>query len=346
MTESVHPVLAAAATYRRQLLQREDAAVARLVTAYGTAYQRAGVQIQALREILTDQPMTRRRAGQLAQLRALRQQIETELERFGIIADNEFNQLTQESIRMGLQHSAGLIESYFASPQARQAITASLTQLVPEQVETLLGFLAPDSSLRTGLTTQLGPTIAQQVSDKMVDGMVRGFNPNKTATIIRTEMGVGLSWAINTVRTANLWAYREATRANYVANQRIVSGWTWYATLDGRVCGNCLSQHGSLHSIAETLNGHHQCRCAMIPELKMGQSLGLDLPEIESGESWFKRQSESMQRDILGPGMLEAWKAGAVQFNQFRSNYDHPAYGEMQRMPSMQELGLEEYYQQ
>lgn len=348
MTESVHPVLAAAATYRRQLLQREDAAVARLVTAYGTAYQRAGVQIQALREILTDQPMTRRRAGQLAQLRALRQQIETELERFGIIADNEFNQLTQESIRMGLQHSAGLIESYFASPQARQAITASLTQLVPEQVETLLGFLAPDSPLRAGLTTQLGPAIAQQVSDKMIDGMVRGFNPNKTATIIRTEMGVGLSWAINTVRTANLWAYREATRANYVANQRIVSGWTWYATLGSdRTCMSCIAKHGGKYPVDAVLNDHHMGRCTQIPSLRMAEQLGITPPEIEPGEKWFKRQNEATQRQLMGPAMFDAWKANAIRFSDLSQTYDDPVYGTMTREASLKELlgeRAKEYY--
>lgn len=319
--------------------------MSRLVTAYGTAYQRMGAQIQALQESLDGRPMPFARAAKQTQLLALRQQIETELGRFGVVADNELSQLSAQGIQLGLDHSTGLVVAHFVSPQARQSITASFTQLVPEQVETLLGFLAPDSPLREGLTSRLGPYVADRMSNAMVDGMVRGFNPNKTAGLVRRELGVGLDSAINTVRTANLWAYREATRANYVANQRIVSGWTWYATLDGRVCGNCLSQHGSLHSVTETLNGHHQCRCAMLPELKMAKSLGLDLPKIESGESWFKRQDESMQRDILGPGMLDAWKAGAVQFNQFRSNYDHPAYGEMQRMPSMQELGLEEYYQ-
>lgn len=345
MTESVHPVLAAAARFKAELLRNEAESTRRLTNAYGMAYQRIGAQIQALREILTDEPMTRRRAGQLAQLRALRQQIETELGRFGIVAENEFDQSTQRSITLGLQHSAGLINAYFASPQARQALTASLTQLAPEQVETLLGFLADDSPLRQGLTANLGAAVGDRVTDRMIDGMVRGFNPVKTAQIVRAEMGVGLGWAINATRTANLWAYREATRANYAANPRVVSGWTWLATLDGRVCGLCLSQHGSRHSLTETLNGHHQCRCTMIPELPLAKSLGLDLPDIEPGEEWFKRQGEATQRGILGPGMWQAWREGAVTFDQFRGHtYEHPAYGTMQRMPTMQQLGLESYY--
>ena len=162
---------------------------------------------------------------------------------------------------------------------------------------------------------------------------------------IARELGVGLAWAVNTTRTANLWAYREATRANYAANPRVVSGWTWLATLDGRVCGNCLSQHGSRHALSETLNGHHQCRCVPIPELPLAKSLGLDLPEIEPGEAWFKRQDEATQQGILGPGMWAAWKDGAVSFDQFRGHtYDHPVYGAMQRMPTMAQLGLERYY--
>lgn len=93
------------------------------------------------------------------------------------------------------------------------------------------------------------------------------------------------------------------------------------------------------------MNGHHQCRCVPIPELPLAKSLGLDLPEIEPGEAWFKRQDEATQQGILGPGMWAAWKDGAVSFDQFRGHtYDHPVYGAMQRMPTMAQLGLERYY--
>jgi SPP1 gp7 family putative phage head morphogenesis protein len=345
MTETAHPVLSAAATYRQELLRNEDAAIRRLVAAYGTAYQRLGTQIQALREILTDEPMTRRRAMQLAQLVALRQQVVEELARFGVIADNELSQLTRQSVDLALNHSAGLIQSHFASPQARQAVMASLINLSPDQINTILGFTAENSPLRQSLIEQLGPAVAERVSERLVDGMIRGFNPNKTAQIVRTEMGVGLSWTINTVRTANLYSYRETTRSNYVANSRVVSGWRWYATLDRRVCGSCLSKHGTLHELTETLNGHHQCRCSMIPELPMAKSLGLDLPETEPGESWFGRQDEGTQSAILGPGMLAAWRDGAVQFEQFSRPYHNDVYGTMLRMASMRELNLQEYYQ-
>lgn len=345
MTEAVHPVLTAAATYRAQLLRQEDAAVRRLVAAYGAAYQRMGAQIAALQEALNGEPMTFAQATRMTRLQALREQIQGEIGRFGIVADNELQQTSRQAIELGLNHATGLVEAYFTSNAARGALRASFTQLQPAQIETMLGFLADDSPLRQGLVNQLGESVAARVSDRLVDGMVRGFNPNKTAGIVRRELGVGLAWAINTTRTANLWAYREATRANYAANPRVVSGWIWHSALDARVCGNCLSQHGSRHPVSETLNGHHQCRCAMIPILPLAQSLGLDLPEIEPGEAWYRRQDEATQRGILGPGLWRAWKEGAVTFDQFKGHsYDHPAYGEMQRMPTMAQLGLQRYY--
>ena len=345
MSESVHPVLSAAAAYRRQLLRQEDAATRRLISAYGAAYQRVGAQIEALQDSLTGKPITPGQATKLAQLRALKEQIATEVDRFGIVASNELRQATQQAIKLGLNHSTGLVDAHFASPQAKQALAARFNQLVPEQVETMLGFLSPNSPLHTGLVNNLGSAVAENVSQNLVDGITRGFNPNKTAAIIRREMGVGLAWAINTVRTANLWSYREATRANYVANSDVVSGWTWYAQLDGRVCGNCLSQHGSHHSLDDTLNGHHQCRCTMLPDVPLAAKLGISQPAVESGETWFAAQPEEDQRSILGPGMWTAWKDNAVGFDQFHSTYEHPAYGTMQRMPTMAELGLQEYYQ-
>lgn len=346
MSETIHPVLVAAQRYRQQVLQREDAAVQRLIGAYGQAYRRMGAQIQALRDRLDGQPMPFAQAVRLSRLEALRNQIELEIGRFGQQADQQLIELAQQSIEVGINHSTGLIEATLVSNTvARQAVMASFSELNPAQVETMLGFLDPDSPLRQGITTYLGPAVAENVSNRLIDGIIRGFNPNKTAQIVRAELGVGLAWAINTIRTANLYTYREASRQNYIANSRVVSGWTWYATLDGRVCGNCLSQHGTHHSLGETLNGHHQCRCTMLPDLPLAKSLGIDLPEIQPGEAWFAGQTPELQADILGPGMLAAWQAGAVTFEQFRSNYEHPAYGTMQRMPSMAELGLQAYYQ-
>lgn len=344
MTERVHPVLTAASTYRRQLLQREDAAVRRMVQAYGSAYQRMGAQIQALQESLDGRPMSFANATQLTRLRALRNQVELEVGRFGAMADTELTTLARESIVLGVNHSTGLVEATLTNPLARQQVMASFSSLAPAQIETMVGFLAPGSPLHASLTSQLGPAVAEQVGDRLISGIAQGFNPRKTAAIIRREMGQGLTWAVNTVRTANLWAYREATRANYAANPGVVSGWTWYATLDGRVCGNCLSQHGSKHAVTETLNGHFGCRCTMLPDLPLARSLGIDLPDIEPGEQWFARQPVAIQQDILGPGMLAAWLDGAVNFDQFRHEYEHPVYGTMQRMPSMKDLGLERYY--
>lgn len=345
MTEALHPVLVAAGRYRQQLLNQEDAAVARLVAAYGTSYQRLGAQIEALQQASAGQRFTIERATRFAQLRALREQVAGELARFGVIADNELTQLSRQGIALGLNHSTGLVEAHFRNPQTIAAVRASMVQLVPEQVETLLGFLAPESPLRQGLTTQLGPAVSERLSETMVDGLTRGLNPRAIAGVVRREYGQGLTWALNTVRTANLWSYREATRANYVANSRVVSGWTYYATLDRRVCFSCISEHGTKHRADEVLNGHHQCRCVMLPDVPLASRLGIDLPEIEPGETWFNRQDEETQTAIMGPGMLAAYQAGALRFDQASTTYDDPNYGPMRRTATMAELGLEEYYQ-
>lgn len=345
MTESVHPVLVAADRYRQELLQLEDQAVGRLVQAYSTAYQRIGAQIEAMEQALPGEPMSRGRALRHAQLQSLREQIATQLSVYGATADNELTQLARQGAVLGINHSTGMVEAHFSSTEVRQALRAGFNQLAPEQIETLLGFLDDNSPLREGLTIQLGTDVTDRVVEAMVDGMIRGMNPRTTAAIVRREFGLGLHWSVNTVRTANLWAYREATRANYIANSNIVSGWTWYATLDNRVCFACLSKHGTRHPLTATLNGHHQCRCAMIPDVPMAKNLGINLPEIESGEDWFNRQSTTTQRAIMGPGMLAAYNDGAVKFDQAPSNYEHPAYGTMMRTATMKELGLERYYQ-
>lgn len=271
----------------------------------------------------------------LGSLISLRNQVQDEINKFSVFADQEISQAASRAIQRGILDSRNVVAAYFTSPQSQQALNAAFDILPAERVETMLGFLADDSPLHTALVDRLGNTMAQRMENSLVDAISLGMNPRKTASLVRRELGVGLTWALNTARTAQLYAYREATRASYMANSDVVSGWTWFASLDGRVCLSCVNQHGSKHGLDETLNDHHSGRCTMLPTVPMAKRLGIDLPEIEPGEAWFNAQPESFQIEKMGPSMYDAWRSGAFQFNQLSVPYQDPIYGEMLREASL-----------
>jgi hypothetical protein len=349
LTVPRHPVLDANERFQRRLLAGEQQVADRLTQTYQRAFVRLQAAIEALAERAAEleQP-TRYQVMKLAALRSLQLQAVDEINKFAVYADTEVSNAAAANIQQALADSRDLVAAYFPQPQMQQAIAARWDMLPVEQVETALGFLADDSPLHDALTAKLGPTVAQRMADALVDGIALGKNPREIARIARRELGVGLSWALTTARTAQLWSYREATRANYMANSDIVSGWRWHATFDARTCMSCIAQHGSLHQVSEVLNDHHNGRCTQIPEVPLARRFGIAMPEIEAGEQWFNRQPEAQQRQRMGPGMFDAWKAGAFQFNQLSEKYDDSVYGEMLREASLKGMlgdRAKEFYQ-
>lgn len=343
-----HPVLEVAARQRAQLLAGERQVATRLVGAYGRAYARMGNQIAALeQQIAASGPLGRASAARLTSLRNLQTQIAAEINRFGAYADEEITRNAFAAIELGISNSRQLTFSYFTSPAAREALTAAWDVLPAEAVETMLGFIGADSPLHTGLVRRMGAALAERTGDALIDGMVMGMNPRQVAAIIRRELGQGLTWALNTARTAQVWSYREAARASYMANSDIVDGWIWYASLGRRTCMSCVSKHGSRHRVDEVLNDHHSGRCVALPEVPLARRIGIALPTIESGEEWFARQSEADQMAQMGLAKFDAWRAGAFTLNQLSESYQDPVYGEMLREASLVGLlgeNAEQYY--
>lgn len=232
-----HPVLDAAARFRQGLINREATRATALVNAYGRAYRAMQGQIAALeQQIAGMESPGRADVVRLASLRSLTAQVSDEVNRFATFADQSIANAVSEEIVNGLRESRNVVESYFASPQGRAALRASWDMLPAEAVETMLGMVDEGSPLRSALVNRLGPTVAERMANHLIDAITLGMNPRQTADLVRREMGVGLTWALTTARTAQLWAYREATRANYVANNNIVESWTWLASLDDRTC--------------------------------------------------------------------------------------------------------------
>jgi hypothetical protein len=312
-------------------LEKQDAAyIERLVNAYKSIYSRLQGDIDAL--LLSIEKAGATSKGQiirLAQYKRLMEDVERELVKYSAYVETEIGAAARASMEM-------------ASADTKAILTQLLTEggigadaikiLYPGAIEKLLGYLDPEGALFKKLGG-LGKYTAQQVADKIISGVGIGKNPITIANEITDAFGMGLTDSMRMMRTVQLYSYREASRANYIANSDVVKGWVWYAELDADTCSSCISMHGSFHELDETLDDHHNGRCTMLPV-----TYTMDNPVEQSGEEWFKAQDDKTQESIMGTGKWEAWKDGKFEFSQLSTTHEDEVYGQMRTETALKDL--------
>lgn len=346
--------ITAAQQYRLALLKRDRAAAARLVRAYGRIWERLQSQVDALAadldaRLANGETLSVAKLGKYDRLRDLQRAISGEVTRYGAVAESEMDALTREAISQAQSDALRLTQASLPGLARVDAVLLGRWQSLPtEAIETLLGFLSDESPLRAALRAKLGETVAEAVGQSLVETLALGVGPRKAATVIRNlareQLGRGLTWSLSTVRTAHLYAYREASRAAYAANDEIVPRWRWQSARDARTCGACLAMDGKEFPVREAFRTHHQCRCTMVPVVVTYREIGFDVDEAPpvlehpTGETWFRAQPESTQRAILGPGKLAALRARQFRFADLATPYSDPIYGEMRREATLADL--------
>lgn len=310
---------------QKEILAKVDAAnLERVSQAYQLMYSRLSGDVEALRLAIEamDNP-TQAAIKQLAQYKALVRKAEKELARFTAYLETVIDRASYEAIQLGLSDSAALIKA--------AGITAQLQGIAPNAMREALRYLAEDGKLYKRLQLLTGATV-DKVSQAIFEGIGAGWNPRKIASAIQDAFGGGLTDALRNTRTVQLYSYRDATRANYMASDGIVTGWIWWAELDELTCEACVSEHGSIHGLDETLSGHYNCRCAALPYIE-----GLTEPE-QTGESWFNSLTEAQQREFMGQSKYEAYQDGKFSFSDLRQFNENEVYGQMIGVTPLKDL--------
>lgn len=310
----------------------------RIVNAYATINRAAATQAEALAAKIQEQYLktgnapTRAQIMRMRQYRELMETVDNELIRYQGFLGVELSSAARLSISDG-ERDARILMNVAAG---EAGINAVFRLLNPDVIETLLGFLDPRGPLYKRIG-ELGGWTAEQVSNAILEGIGLGKNPRTIARwltqTIGDKLGMGLTNAMRMMRTVQLWSYREANRASFAANSDVVRGWVWHANLDGLTCASCVAMHGTVHRLDETLNDHHNGRCAALPLV-----IGANNPIEQSGEQWFNAQSEAKQREILGPAKYDAWKKGKITLASLSGERDDEVYGPMRGERSLKEL--------
>jgi SPP1 gp7 family putative phage head morphogenesis protein len=156
----------------------------------------------------------------------------------------------------------------------------------------------------------------------LIEGVAFGHGPRVIASNMRAGVGITLDRALSIARTETLRVYRAASQAQYKTSG-VVNMYRRMSARDHRVCIACLLMDGHLFPVDEPFAEHVQGRCVPVPEV-----LGLPVIEWPDGKTWFLAQDVNYQREILGPGRYEAWRAGDFELDEVVSRKTDSVWGD------------------
>jgi len=193
--------------------------------------------------------------------------------------------------------------------------------------------------------TRWGRKLADDVMSRITSELRQGAALGETFPQLRKRLEVvdemGRTSAERLARTAINSTGNRAKMALYEANQDVVKGWRFLATLDSRTSRQCAALSGTEWRFddpsAPKPPRHPSCRSVALPLLKTFREMGIDLDEAPTGEQasqfgpvagdltyeqWLRRQSAAFQREVLGDTRYRAWKGG-LPLASF-ATYDRP----------------------
>lgn len=176
------------------------------------------------------------------------------------------------------------------------------------------------------------PGVSERLTQTLVNASAQGWNPRRTARMMRDDLAGGLDKALQISRTEQLRVYREASRAQYEASG-VVEGIARLCAHQRNTCLACLADEGHVYPVNQGVPDHPLGRCAGVPHL-----LGEKPPKMQTGEQWLSTQDEETQRTVMGNTRFEAWKSGKVKFSQFATPTQHEVWGGGLKVTPVKEL--------
>jgi len=312
---------------RQAIIAKDTETMTRLANAYGEIYRALQVRINSLGEVVMN--MDKITPGGLHRLIAykeLMREVDTQLTKYQNYAEVELTQAARRAIADGIA-DAGTMSTALGA--------GSFMRLNSAAVENMIAFLQKDSEMYKRLQ-YFAKDATDKVAQALINGVALGDNPIAIAKglvkAFNDELGGKLVDMMRTARTAQIWAYREANRASYIANSDVVTGWIWFAELDG-ACMGCYAMHGTEHKLDEVLDDHYNGRCTMVPITILNPH-----PDWKKGEDWFKELSPAEQEKRMGPEKYAAWKEGKFTFDQLATHSDNEVYGSMTTETPLKDL--------
>jgi SPP1 gp7 family putative phage head morphogenesis protein len=312
-------VIRAMRVFRAAIAARDEAMLRKLVQRWAVLERQLEAAIQGLateteKRVASGQSVSRYMVQQSARYERLISQTQAEMAQYADVAATVIGREQQAQMGLGIEHATetlGLLEP---------GIAGAFDVLPVAAFENMVGLVSDGSPLRTYLLRTY-PQAAQAMTDALMQGVGLGWGAEKTAREMRRGAAVSLRSAMNTARTETTRAYRAATLGQY-QESGVVMGYKRLAAKSTRTCAACLMMDGEWFPLTTPFEEHVCGRCTSVPAIEGGDAISWT-----TGREWFEGLNDGQQRQILGPGLFDAWRAGKIGLGDVPVLHEDPTWG-------------------
>lgn len=310
-----------AISFRRQLIERDSAAVEFLTDQYKVVYASALRSLAALNGQIvaaqaSGQQVSKAWLNEQWRFQSLLRQMDAEFQRYG------------QQVAF-LVRARQLFEIQQGSADAGVLLQGKFDRLPVAAIQNVVSNLRAGSPL-AALLDSFGTVASRYASDAILKAVTTGKNPRAIAGRVRDALGVPLHRALLISRTEAVRAYRQGSLQSYQDNG--IKQWRWVAAKSPRTCLNCLARDGEIYEVEKPFPAHPACRCTMIPLIP-------SIPtRAETAGEWFAKQPDSVKRQMMSGNAFDLFKQGKIKLADFKGERRSRKWGASTYERSVKEI--------
>ena len=340
---SVNERLADAATRRAiDLEYYKTGIVHRMVALLNRA---DGDIMEQIRQALERMPASAFNLERLEQLLAgVREQNRQAYERLRLALEPELRRLAEYEIAAQAQMLRGTLPTQvsvsvgIANVSAEQVYAAALARPMQVSKDGAVPLNEYLRGLESGRAARIRDAIRLgYVENETIDQIVRRIRGTRANGYADGLLEQPRQHIEGMVRTAVAHTSNFARQRFYEANDDLVKGWQFLATLDNRTSITCASLSGKIFPVGQgpMPPRHINCRSTSVPVVKSWRELGIDLPEVDPGtrssmdgqvaadlsfSDWLRSKPASVQDEILGRTRGRLFRSNEIDVDRFTTN--------------------------
>lgn len=315
---------------REALLAREDAQLKRMSRQWITIERSLQSEMLALAQQIAEEKakgsvITEQLLARMSRYKILNAQLKQQILNYA--KTQAAKDIAAEQLAYALQG----VDSATAAIKAQYAFGITFNTLAVEQLTDLSGLLADGSPLYK-LLKEAYPDALDGIVKALLEGTARGLGVNQIAKDMAQRMGLGLERITLIARTEQMRAWRTSTARQYRESGVVLYSKRLCAK-SPRTCMACLAADGEIIPLDEVLSDHPRGRCTTVPVVKNAKEI-----VWESGIEWFNKQSVSVQKEMLGPGMYDLWQRKQFNLKDLGGVTINKIWGNSPRVKTLQEM--------
>lgn len=290
--------------HKAALLAMEEIQMTQMADTWLQVERNLQLEVQSLARYISDQvaagEMVTDDILRLRRYQSLAAQAAIEAEKYATWATSLTTQQQELWAKLSINNAVEAIQLSYSN----YGLDYPVFDMLPiEAIENVIGAASNGSPLHA-VFAGISDEAVLGMTNALVDGVSLGLPPLEVAKTMMNGFGIGLDRALTIARTEQLNASRRASQSQYDLSG-VVPGYRRIAQHTPDTCVGCLVMDGEYYANEQAFEEHARGRCGLIPVVE-----GAPYPEFEVGKDWFLRQPEDVQLRIMGPGRLEAFKAG------------------------------------